>query len=155
MPNGLALYAPQGSGGSSGYWVETAMRPHDTPRALSPVRGGQPHRVFPGLTRRLTAAGFDETYGPAAEVSQWRANPAVHGKVNDEGVFRAGAPGRTTVTAWRGKARGTLDLTVLGPLDRIDSTVDRVGSTAPTAVRCSAWSATTPRATPPRSSPPT
>ncbi|WP_238454629.1 metallophosphoesterase [Micromonospora sp. ATA51] len=47
--------------------------------------------------------------------------------MDDEGVFRAGAPGRSTVTAWRAEAGGTLDLTVLGELDRIDSTVDRLG----------------------------
>ncbi|QGN47100.1 phosphodiester glycosidase family protein [Micromonospora sp. WMMD558] len=125
VPNGLALYAPQGSGRLTGYWLETASDPTSAP-GVSPVRGGRPDRVFPGLTRRITAAGHDETYGPAAGEPTWRANPAGHGKVND-GVFRAGLPGQVTVTASRGGARGTLDLTVLGPLSRIDSTVDRVG----------------------------
>ncbi|MGW4500005.1 phosphodiester glycosidase family protein [Micromonospora sp. NPDC004336] len=126
VPNGLALYAPKGSGRLTGYWLETASDPTSAP-GVAPVRGGRPDRVFPGLTRRLTAAGHDETYGPAAGAPKWRANPAAHGVVDREGVFRAGLPGRTTVTAWRGEARGTLDLTVLGPLARVDSTVDRVG----------------------------
>ncbi|PWR09552.1 multidrug transporter [Micromonospora sicca] len=126
VPNGLAIYAPKGSGRLTGYWLETASDPTAAP-GVAPIRGGRPDRVFPGLTRRLTAAGYDETYGPAAGAPQWRANPAVHGTVDDEGVFRAGAPGRSTVTAWRAEAGGTLDLTVLGELDRIDSTVDRLG----------------------------
>ncbi|MGS2618005.1 phosphodiester glycosidase family protein [Micromonospora sp. LZ34] len=128
VPNGLALYAPQGSGRLTGYWLETASDPTSAP-GVSPVRGGRPDRVFPGLTRRLTAAGHDETYGPAAGAPKWRANPAVHGIVDTDGRFRAGLPGRTTVTAWRDEASGTLDLTVLGPLARLDSTVERVGLT--------------------------
>ncbi|MER7460898.1 phosphodiester glycosidase family protein [Micromonospora sp. NPDC126480] len=126
VPNGLALYAPEGSGRLTGYWLETASDPTRAP-GVSPVRGGRPDRVFPGLTRRLTAAGYDETYGPAAGDPKWRANPAVRGVVSGAGLFRAGLPGQVTVTASRGGAHGTLDLTVLGPLRRIDSTVDRVG----------------------------
>ncbi|NES17332.1 MULTISPECIES: phosphodiester glycosidase family protein [Micromonospora] len=126
VPNGLAIYAPEGSGRLTGYWLETASDPTAAP-GVAPIRGGRPDRVFPGLTRRLTAAGYDETYGPAAGAPQWRANPAAQGTVDDEGVFRAGRPGRSTVTAWREEARGTLDLTVLGPLDRVDATVDRLG----------------------------
>ncbi|MGN9920640.1 phosphodiester glycosidase family protein [Micromonospora palomenae] len=125
VPNGLAVYAPEGSGRLTGYWLETASDPTAAP-GVAPVRGGRPDRVFPGLTRRLTAAGYDETYGPAEGAPTWRANPAAQGTVTD-GVFRAGAPGRSTVTAWRGDARGTVELTVLGPLARVDSTVDRVG----------------------------
>ncbi|SCL41431.1 Calcineurin-like phosphoesterase [Micromonospora pallida] len=126
VPNGLAIYAPKGSGRLTGYWLETATDPTAAP-GVAPVRGGRPDRVFPGLTRRLTAAGHDETYGPAAGTPKWRANPAAQGTVDADGVFRAIRPGRTTVTAWRDEARGTLDLTVLGPLARVDATVDRVG----------------------------
>ncbi|MFG2010158.1 phosphodiester glycosidase family protein [Micromonospora sp. NPDC048868] len=128
VPNGLAIYAPKGSGRLTGYWLETASDPTTAP-GVAPVRGGRPDRVFPGLTRQLTAAGHDETYGPAAGAPTWRANPAAHGVVDGKGRFRALLPGSTTVTASRGAARGTLDLTVLGPLARIDSTVDRVGLT--------------------------
>ncbi|MEU8297837.1 phosphodiester glycosidase family protein [Micromonospora sp. NPDC048909] len=128
VPNGLALYAPQGSGRLRGYWVETASDPSAAP-GVSPVRGGRPDRVFPGLTRRLTAAGYDETYGPAAGRPSWRAEPAAGGRVSADGVFRALRPGPTRVTAGRGQATGHLDLTVLGPLAGIDSTVERVGLT--------------------------
>ncbi|MCK1809661.1 MULTISPECIES: phosphodiester glycosidase family protein [unclassified Micromonospora] len=123
VPNGLAVYAPKGSGRLAGYWLETASDPTAAP-GVAPVRGGRPDRVFPGLTRRLTAAGYDETYGPAAGEPRWHA---IHGRVDGDGVFRAAVPGRSTVTAARGRARGTIELTVLGPLQRIDGTVDRVG----------------------------
>ncbi|WP_246147704.1 phosphodiester glycosidase family protein [Nonomuraea turkmeniaca] len=125
VPNGLALYAPQGSGKLKGFWLEPASDPAKSP-GLGPVSGGRPDRVFPGLTRRLTAAGYDETYGPAAGTPSWRANPAVHGVVRD-GKFHALVPGQTTVTASRGDAKGTIGLTVLQPLQRLGATADRLG----------------------------
>lgn len=125
VPNGLALFAPEGSGALKGFWLETASDPAKAP-GVGPVAGGRPDRVFPGLTRRLTAAGYDETYGPAAGTPFWRANPAVHGVVDRKGVFRALVPGQTTVTASRDGAKGTLGLTVLQPLTRVGATTDRV-----------------------------
>jgi exopolysaccharide biosynthesis protein/3',5'-cyclic AMP phosphodiesterase CpdA len=125
VPNGLALFAPEGSGKLKGFWLETATDPAKAPGA-APVAGGRPDRVFPGLTRRLSAAGYDETYGPAAGTPSWRANPAVHGVIRD-GRFHALVPGQTTVTASRGNAKGTLQLTVLQPLERLGTTTDRVG----------------------------
>ncbi|WP_231619063.1 phosphodiester glycosidase family protein [Nonomuraea sp. SBT364] len=125
VPNGLALYAPEGSGKLKGFWLETATDPARAPGA-APVAGGRPDRVFPGLTRRLTAAGYDETYGPASGAPIWRSNPAVHGVVRD-GRFHALVPGQAKVTASRGKAKGTLELTVLQPLSRLGATTDRVG----------------------------
>ncbi|MEU6998025.1 phosphodiester glycosidase family protein [Nonomuraea sp. NPDC046570] len=126
VPNGLALYAPQGSGALKGFWLETAADPAKAP-GVGPVAGGRPDRVFPGLTRRLTAAGYDETYGPAAGTPSWRSNPAVHGLVGKGGVFRALVPGQTKVTASRGAAKGAIELTVLQPLARLGATADRVG----------------------------
>ncbi|GAA2910429.1 phosphodiester glycosidase family protein [Streptosporangium fragile] len=126
VPNGLALYAPEGSGRLKGFWVETASDPAKAP-GVGPVAGARPDRVFPGLTRRLTAAGYDETYGPAAGAPSWRTSPAAHGRVGRDGTFRALLPGRTTVTASRGGAKGKIDLTVLQPLARIGATADRVG----------------------------
>ncbi|MEU4575677.1 phosphodiester glycosidase family protein [Nonomuraea sp. ATR24] len=125
VPNGLALYAPEGSGKLKGFWLETATDPARAPGA-APVAGGRPDRVFPGLTRRLTAAGYDETYGPASGTPLWRSTPAVHGVVRD-GRFHALVPGQAKVTASRGKAKGTLELTVLQPLRRLGATADRVG----------------------------
>ncbi|WP_405429833.1 phosphodiester glycosidase family protein [Micromonospora sp. NBC_00617] len=128
VPNGLAIYAPNGSGRLTGYWVETASDPTAAP-GVSPVRGGRPDRVFSGLTRTLTAAGYDETYGPAAGAPTWRATPAVRGRVDRDGVFHAGTPGTSTVTVARGRATGSLGLTVLGPLTRLGATVPRIGLT--------------------------
>ncbi|WP_262379643.1 phosphodiester glycosidase family protein [Nonomuraea sp. PA05] len=125
VPNGLALYAPEGSGKLKGFWLETAGDPAKAP-GVGPVAGGRPDRVFPGLTRRLTAAGYDETYGPAAGTPSWRSSPAVHGVIRD-GRFHALVPGTTTVTASRGKAKGAIELTVLQPLQRLGATADRLG----------------------------
>lgn len=125
VPNGLAIYAPAGSGTLKGYWVETAIDPRTAP-GLDPVAGGRPNQVFPGLTRKLTAAGYDETYGPAAGNPLWRATPAHHGFVAGDGVFRALLPGKTKVTAANGAAAGSTDLTVLGPLRTITPTAQRV-----------------------------
>jgi len=128
VPNGLAIFAPQGSGRLTGFWVETAMDPDRAPGSLTNIYPGNPDRVFPGLTRRLTAAGHDETYGPAAGTPRWRANPAVHGTVDQHGVFRAAAPGTTTVTAFDDDtdAKGEIRLTVLQPLHRIRPTTERI-----------------------------
>ncbi len=132
VPNGLALYAPPGSGRLHGYWVQTAIDPDDAP-SLSPVRGGRPERVFPGLTRRLTAAGFDETYGPATGTPRWRVSSPWQGIITDPltgtantAVFRAALPGQTTITAHTGTATGTTTLTVLGLLHRLAPTTDKV-----------------------------
>ncbi|GLW12963.1 hypothetical protein Misp01_80910 [Microtetraspora sp. NBRC 13810] len=126
VPNGLALYAAPGSGRLKGFWVETASDPARAP-GVGPVTGGRPDRVFPGLTRELTAAGYDETYGPASGAPTWRAGGLLNGRVDRDGTFHALLPGKVTVTAQRGGARGDIDLTVLQPLARIGGTTDRVG----------------------------
>lgn len=125
VPNGLALTVPDGSGRLRGFWVETAT-PAATAPTGDPVLGGHPDRVFPGLTRRLTAAGFDETYGPAAGTPRWHTRAASVGRVDGDGVFHARRTGTTEAVAERGGARGTLRLSVLGELDRIEPTVRRV-----------------------------
>ncbi|GGZ29981.1 hypothetical protein GCM10010387_24300 [Streptomyces inusitatus] len=126
VPNGLALTAPDGSGEPHGYWVRTQTPAAGAPTA-DPVRGGHPERVFPGLTRRLTAAGYDESYGPAAGAPNWRtARPRV-GRVDARGVFRARRGGTTAVHAERAGARGSVELTVLDDLVRIEPTTGRLG----------------------------
>ncbi|MFJ2178349.1 phosphodiester glycosidase family protein [Streptomyces sp. NPDC087851] len=132
VPNGLALTAPDGSGKLTGFWVETRTPPGSAP-TVDPVKGGHPERVFPGLTRRLTAAGYDETYGPAAGAPHWRTlRPAV-GRVDRDGVFTARSGGTTPVRAEHGRAHGSTELTVLGPLARILPTTVRVGLADATA----------------------
>lgn len=136
VPNGLAVFAPAGSGELTGFWVETAMDPGSAPGSLTDIYPGSPDRVFPGLTRRLTAAGYDETYGPAAGTPRWRATPTVHGRTEADGsgaVFRADVPGTTTVTAFldddadgADDVSGQVALTVLQPLRRIRATTERL-----------------------------
>ncbi|MGW0238821.1 phosphodiester glycosidase family protein, partial [Streptomyces sp. NPDC002996] len=130
VPNGLALTAPDGTGQLRGYWVETAVPASAAPTA-DPVAGGHPERVFPGLTRRLTAAGYDETYGPAAGDPRWRSQRPAVGRVDDDGVFRARSSGTTEVSAERGAAHGSIRLTVLDDLSRIEPTTRRVSLADP------------------------
>ncbi|MFD1831899.1 phosphodiester glycosidase family protein [Streptomyces desertarenae] len=130
VPNGLAVTAPDGSGRPAGLRVETAADPARAPSADT-VPGGHPERVFPGLTRSLTAAGYDETYGPAAGTARWHSTRPQVGRVDSAGVFHARRPGRTEAVARLGRARGSLGLTVLGPLERIEPTRKRVGLAGP------------------------
>lgn len=133
VPNGLALTAPDSSGQLRGYWVETAVPALSAPTA-DPVVGGHPERVFPGLTRRLTAAGYDETYGPAAGEPHWRSLRPSVGRVDEDGVFRARRSGTTDVRAERAAAHGDIRLTVLDDLARIEPTTRRVSLADPGAV---------------------
>ncbi|WP_107081599.1 phosphodiester glycosidase family protein [Streptomyces sp. SBT349] len=138
VPNGLALTAPEGSGEVAGFRVEPTADPAAAPTAGA-VPGGRPDRVFPGLTRRLTATGYDETFGPAeAEPSRWhsdrrRVGTVTGDGVTGDGVFRAERPGTARVTASHRGAEGWTDLTVLGDLDRIVPTTQRVGLAGPEA----------------------
>ncbi|WP_026129441.1 phosphodiester glycosidase family protein [Nocardiopsis prasina] len=126
VPNGLGLFAPEGSGRIDGFWVETVIAPErvDGSGYVAPSRTD---RVFPGLTRRLTAAGHDETFGPAEAVPNWRSDDSGVGVADREGVFTARSAGTATVTASKLRARGEIELTVLGDLARIGTTPERVG----------------------------
>ncbi|MEU9360890.1 phosphodiester glycosidase family protein [Streptomyces sp. NPDC048301] len=126
VPNGLALTAPDGSGRLKGFWVETRTPPATAP-GDDPVAGGHPERVFPGLTRRLTAAGYDETYGPAEGTPHWRTVSPAIGSVDGRGTFTARRSGTTDVRAERAGAGGGTRITVLDRLDRVRATTTRVG----------------------------
>ncbi|MET9666577.1 phosphodiester glycosidase family protein [Streptomyces sp. NPDC006475] len=126
VPNGLAFTAPDGSGRLRGFWVETRTPPGSAPTA-DPVRGGHPERVFPGLTRRLTAAGYDESYGPAAGAPRWRSLRPSVGRVDDRGIFHARDSGTAVIRAERAGAQGSAELTVLDDLARIEPTTRRIG----------------------------
>jgi hypothetical protein len=126
VPNGIALTAPDGSGQLRGYWVSTLTPAFFGASTGTPVPGWDPHRVFPGLTRALSAAGHDETYGPAAGAPAWRSADPATGQVGRDGVFRALAPGTARVRAERGGAHGELRLTVLGRLSRIVPTASAI-----------------------------
>lgn len=141
VPNGLAITVPQGDGALDGLRVEPAA---DAERA--PTTPTVPHarfsadgfqRVFPGLSRQLTAIGHDATYGPVADPRavkpRWRVSQPKLGRVDQDGTFRARQPGDTRVLAARDRVRGSTELTVLGPLERIEPTTRRVGLSEPGA----------------------
>ncbi|MEV4312307.1 phosphodiester glycosidase family protein [Actinocrispum sp. NPDC049592] len=124
VPNGLALYAPAGSGVLKGFWVQPASDPERSPGANT-IPGGRPDRVFPGLTRRMQAHGYDETYGPAKPGPfSWQARGG--GWISADGVFHATRAGSVKVTARRGAVTGDSDLTVLGALTRVSPTTNRL-----------------------------
>ncbi|MBW4720013.1 phosphodiester glycosidase family protein [Saccharothrix obliqua] len=125
VPNGLALYAPEGSGRLTGFWARTAIDPRRAP-GTDTVAGGHPERVFPGLTRRLVADGYDETYGPARDQARsWHSTRPDVGWVAD-GVFRAHRTGTAKAVARRGNVRGEVELTVLGSLAGLTATANRL-----------------------------
>ncbi|MFJ8787576.1 phosphodiester glycosidase family protein [Streptomyces sp. NPDC102462] len=104
VPNAVGLFGPKGSG---------VLRGLD-------VRPGA-HRVVPGLTLNIEAAGHDETWSPVAidgHLVTWTAHPGSLGRASD-GVFRAGKPGAGTLRARSGRARGESDLRVVGALHRL------------------------------------
>ncbi|MEU8893540.1 phosphodiester glycosidase family protein [Streptomyces sp. NPDC048442] len=121
VPNGLALTAPDGTGRLRGFWIETRM-----PAGSVSTGAQNPERVFPGLTRQLTAAGYDETYGPALGTPHWRVVRDAVGRVDSRGLFTARRGGTTEVGAVRGQAHGSIVLTVLDDLARIEPTTGRV-----------------------------
>lgn len=99
VPNGLALYAPTGSGRLTGFDVQTTSR-----------------RVFPGMTRRMTVRGHDETFGPAS--NNEHVTRATGGWAIGD-TFHASQPGPASFTAFRGATTKTANLTVLGKLTRL------------------------------------
>ncbi|ONI74851.1 multidrug transporter [Actinosynnema sp. ALI-1.44] len=126
VPNGLALYAPAGSGKLTGFWVATASDREKAP-GTDPIPGGRPDRVFPGLTRTLIAHGHDETYGPAQGSHTWHASGG--GWIGSDGVFHATTKGTAKVSARNGRISGETALTVLGPLTRLTPTTSRLSLT--------------------------
>jgi exopolysaccharide biosynthesis protein len=124
VPNGLGLFAPTGSGHLKAFWVETRLDPTRA-AGSSTVAPSHPERVLQGLSRTLTAAGYDETYGPAKGDPHWGTD---NGTVRD-GVFTGRRKGEATVVAEDRHARGEVDLTVLGPVQRARPTRDQVALT--------------------------
>jgi hypothetical protein len=108
VANGLNLFTADGSGRLTRLQVTA-----------------ESERVFPGLTRTLTALGHDETYAAVDASPRWRT---LDRRVIDLDLRSTGStvsltgvePGITTVTAFERRARGTLDVTVLGDLRRLE-----------------------------------
>ncbi|MCK9794281.1 phosphodiester glycosidase family protein [Isoptericola sp. 4D.3] len=119
--NGLGLFTPEGSGEVHAFNVRAAVPTGDAPHADA-------WRVFPGLHRTLTAAGFDEARAPVDTLpDEWtttRPGTATVARTGDgAGVVTGVAPGSTTVRAVApasgGVATGAADVTVLGELERL------------------------------------
>jgi exopolysaccharide biosynthesis protein len=127
VPNGLGLFAPKGSGRLKAFWVETAFDPTRA-AGSSTVAPSHPERVLEGLGRTLTAAGYDETYGPAKGSPHWHTD---NGSVRD-GVFTGRKEGTAEVVAEDRNARGEIALTVLGPVQRSEPTKEQLALTGTT-----------------------
>nr|WP_246211685.1 phosphodiester glycosidase family protein [Phytoactinopolyspora alkaliphila] len=129
VPDGLGLFVPEGSGDLAGFWLETAVEPERaTGGAFVPRL--RTDRVFPGLTRTITATPYDEMYSPAELPAEsgpsWKSDDPRVGRVDRSGVFTAKAPGETTVTASLGNAEGEFGITVLGELARIEASSEQI-----------------------------
>ncbi|MFI2104598.1 phosphodiester glycosidase family protein [Isoptericola sp. NPDC019693] len=119
--NGLGLFTPEGSGEVHAFDVRAAVPTGDAPT-------GDALRVFPGLHRTLTAAGYDESRAPVeTRPDDWTTtDPEVASVARADqgaGVVTGVAPGTATVRAATpasdGVATGAVDLTVLGRLERV------------------------------------
>jgi exopolysaccharide biosynthesis protein/3',5'-cyclic AMP phosphodiesterase CpdA len=114
--NGLAFTVPAGDGDPAGF----AVAPQ-APFSPGAIEGADFDRVFPGLTRPLSVAAYDEAYGPAEGDPRWKTSPSRLGWVSDDGVFQArNRSGTVEVTAKDGDARGSTELTVLGSLAALE-----------------------------------
>ncbi|MGW6932424.1 phosphodiester glycosidase family protein [Lentzea sp. NPDC054927] len=107
IPNGLALYSPAGTGKLVGFDVQTEDK-----------------RVFPGMTRRMTVRGHDETYGPAA--NNEHVTRATGGWAIGDTFHAAPHSGPASFTAFRGLTTKTAKLTVLGKLARLAPASTRI-----------------------------
>ncbi|WP_404382056.1 phosphodiester glycosidase family protein [Knoellia locipacati] len=114
VPDGIGLFAEAGTGEVRGLRLVTASDEESTHLL----------RVFPGLTRQLAGLGHDETYAPVDATPAYRATNGA--TVAPSGLLRAAAPGAVVATAQLGGVKEDLDLTVLGPLQRLRPSVDKV-----------------------------
>ncbi|MGW6282030.1 phosphodiester glycosidase family protein [Kribbella sp. NPDC055071] len=113
IPNGVGLVPVKGSGRLKGYRVEAVGTAAESPDSdLS-----RSSRVLTGLSRVLTATGYDETYAPASGTPSWHAGSNV--RVDQHGVVTGRKAGDVVVTAARGSANGRFPMTVLGTPTRL------------------------------------
>lgn len=119
--NGLGLFTPEGSGEVHAFDVRAAV-----PTGVAPA--GDALRVFPGLHRTLTAAGYDESRAPVdTRPDGWTTTDAAVAAVaradDGAGVVTGVAAGtatfRAATPAADGVATGSAELTVLGGLERL------------------------------------
>lgn len=114
VPDGVGLFAEAGSGQIRGMRLVTTLDEENVDL----------RRVLPGLTRQLTALGHDETYAPVPASPAYRAQGKA--TISGTGLLHATAPGDVVATAQIGSIKENLELTVLGPLQRLRLSVDKV-----------------------------
>lgn len=123
VPDGLGLFVPEGSGELDGFWLATRLEPEQAVGASYAPRL-RTERVFPGLTRAVTATPYDETYGPAEAPGSelaWSVSDESVGSVDADGVFTAAAPGEAIVAATAGGVQGEFEVSVLGELSQLSA----------------------------------
>lgn len=115
VPNGIGIFAKAGSGELKSFAVNTVFESEKS------------NRVFPGLTRTFIGLGHDENYTPVSvgEV-KWKALPADVGKFEENGVFHAKKSGNAIAQAQVTSAKGSMEIIVLGELDRIEASQARL-----------------------------
>jgi Phosphodiester glycosidase/Calcineurin-like phosphoesterase len=127
IPNGLGLLPVKGSGKLKGFRVESVGTSEEGPD----VDISRSSRVLTGLSRVLSASGYDETYAPAAGTPSWHAGSNV--RVDQHGVVTGRRAGDVIVTATRGAANGRFPMTVLGTPTRLAPSTRQVSLADSTA----------------------
>ncbi|QGS69391.1 hypothetical protein CV093_17115 [Oceanobacillus sp. 143] len=116
VPNGIGVYAEAGSGKLTNFTVDTVIEDENSAR------------IFPGLSRSFIGLGHDENYTPVdVEGISWQAKPADVGSFDENGVFYAKKSGASVAEAQIKSAKGTRKITVLGELDRIETSQAYIG----------------------------
>ncbi|HZH61955.1 MAG TPA: phosphodiester glycosidase family protein [Metabacillus sp.] len=116
VPNGIGIFAKPGSGELNGFKVTTSSELDHS------------ERVFPGLSRTFEAVGYDDHYTPVkTENITWRTLPADVGNFERDGVFRAKKSGSAVVETKTGSIKGTMKVTVIGDLARIEADSAQLG----------------------------
>lgn len=100
--------------------IEVRMVPGPAARI---VLAPQPRRMAAGQRLRLEAKVYSASGDTRDDRIEWRSSAPNVIFVNDAGVIAAGSPGRASVTATSGNARGTLEVTVVpGRVSRVTVT---------------------------------
>ncbi|WP_156290571.1 phosphodiester glycosidase family protein [Oceanobacillus salinisoli] len=116
VPNGIGVFAESGSGELESFAVDTVVAAQNS------------ERVFPGLSRSFAGLGHDENYAPVeVEGIKWEALPADVGNFDEKGVFYAKKSGSAVAQAQIQSSKGTKEITVLGELDRIETSHSYLG----------------------------
>ncbi|AYY14478.1 multidrug transporter [Actinobacteria bacterium YIM 96077] len=116
VANGLAMFAEDGSGTLSDFRM---------------LAEGDSNRVFPGLSRTVTALGLDEAHDAVDADPAWSATGDSGDVVEVTGDGATAsvtglAPGEGAVVAADGDVRGELDITVLDELAWVDPNTTQV-----------------------------